>query len=105
MIIGFVVVNPEVLVARRIESTGRLAPALEIIRWRLEQLRTETTIEADFWGVLPCDVALTRAVRLAKARSNRSQQNTGAEVETLVVSDTCEQRAVGARQSMAKVSQ
>ncbi len=65
---GFVIVNPEVLVARRIERTGQAAPALEIIRWRLEQLELETIVEAHFWDVLPCDVALTRAVRLAKAR-------------------------------------
>jgi len=66
--IGFVVINPEVLIARELERGGRYAPGLDFIRWRLAQLREEVRDDAEFWGIPRRDIALSRAAQLADAR-------------------------------------
>ena len=66
--IGFVVVNIEVLVARYFEQRGGHAPGLDFIRWRAEQLREEVADDAEFWGIPRRDIALTRAAQLAEVR-------------------------------------
>lgn len=64
--------NPEVLIARQLERGGRSAPALEFIRWRLDQLKAELWDDAEFWGIPHKDIALSRAEELAEARGVRN---------------------------------
>ena len=68
-VIGFVVVNPEVLVLRRLARIGRPAPSSEFVRWRMAQLRLEVAAEAAFWDISPRDVARSMAAELAEARA------------------------------------
>lgn len=64
--------NPEVLIARQLERGGRSAPAIEFIRWRLDQLKAELWDDAEFWGIPHKDIALSRAEELAEARGVRN---------------------------------
>lgn len=65
---GFVIVNPEVLIARVLERGGRHAPGLDFIRWRLAELRRETIDDGEFWGIHRHDIARQRAAQLAEER-------------------------------------
>lgn len=65
---GFIVINPEVLVARQLERGGRFAPSLYFIKWRYAQLKEEVRDDAAFWGIPVRDICLTRAAQIAEAR-------------------------------------
>lgn len=66
--IAFIVVNPEVLIARELERGGRHATGLDFIRWRLAELRRETIDDGEFWGIDRHDIARSRAAQLAEER-------------------------------------
>lgn len=66
---GFVVVNPEVVVARSLERVGRAVPSLDFIRWRLQCLRLEAAGEALRLDVPYQVVTRSRARQLAATRT------------------------------------
>lgn len=65
---GKTVLNPEVIIARRLESAGRSVRDLEFIRWRFQRLRLEVIGEAAYWEISFRDIARSRAEQLATAR-------------------------------------
>lgn len=95
--IGFAVVNPEVLIARELERGGRFAPGLDFIRWRLAELRRELDDDAEFWGIPSTDIAASRARQLAEARRGASGRSGAAQTAPTQVPDVIEKAEGGLR--------
>lgn len=67
---GFVVVNPDVLIARRLERMGWPAPSLHFIAWRIAEIRAEVQGASLVWTRFHREIAAVRAKQLADARGS-----------------------------------